>query len=198
MSKIASSLKSLNSAVKTGSIRALNKAVSSAKSRLAKAMRQDTGLTSKVIGKRLLARKANVKKLNASLNIAVKYGVPLKDLKAKEKRVRVKHRGGRKAQVHTGVTIKIGSNARTLAPGVFPLVGKTGEAMLGRKQAFSKGTYIHSSGPKYKTFTPKLPVVLDSAIARKTEIEKHMQDTFDKNVHHEIEYAVSQAIARKK
>lgn len=193
----------IKSAVNTGSYRAINRAVDSTKSKLAKELREDTGLPAAKIKKRLLGVKANSKKLVGAVAIATKVGIPIKDLKAKEVKVKVpglarKGKTGRpKSRTYYGVSAKIGKQPRQLVPGAFFLKGKTGEAVIGRKQAFNaKGEYINRKAPKYKTTTLRATLVMDSAVARRADAEKHMRDTFEKNIDHEIDFALSKKITK--
>jgi hypothetical protein len=181
--------KGIDSAIKQGTARALNRALSSTKTKVVRQLRQDTGLPTEVITARTRFKKATLKDLRVILAIAVKFGIALSKFKPSEKKVKVVQKNGRKV-THYGVTAKIGQLPRQLVAGAFMLSGKTGEAVLGRKQAYSDGIYSDPNAPKYPTASLKSDVFTESAKAQQVPAKEYLQQAFDNNAEHEIEYAV--------
>ncbi len=194
---IASQLRGLDAAVKTGSIRALNKALATAKSKAIRELRDDTGLKTEVVKRRVRDFKADSKKMKVSVNIAVKVGVSLRHFNPKAKKVRVKHKGQGKARVHQGVTVKIGVQSRELAPGAFFLDNKAGQIVVGRKGAYEKGVYSNPTAPRLPLAQLRSNVFLDASKQRQDGVRRELQDRFDKVVSHEVEFAVAQRFKSK-
>jgi hypothetical protein len=185
-------LRGLDSAIRTGAVRAMNKALTTAKTQLVRDLRSDTGLKTEVISPRVMAIKANAKKLTVSLNVAVKVGVPLRHFSPSPKKVK---RGKRTYQ---GVTAKIGSQGRVLIPGAFLLDNVKGLVVVGRKKAFSGGQYVSPSGPRKPLFQLRTTAFQESAKARRDEAKAKLRNRFNDIVNHEIEFSIAQRLNQNK
>lgn len=192
--------KGIDNAIKQGTARALNRALSSTKTRVVRSLREDTGLKTSDITARTRSRKAAQNRLGVILAIAVKFGIALSKFSPLEKTVRVNRKGfSGKGIPYLGVSVKIGGKARQLYPGAFFLRGKTGEAVIGRKEAFdSKGQNYTGRGSKYPTVKLKTDIFQESAKKNEASMKQYLVDTFDKNVTHEIEYAISSKLSSNK
>lgn len=180
---IRSAIKGIDKAVQVGTARALNRALDNVRTKLAKDLRQDTGLKSERIKRRLLTRKASPEKLRSAINVAIKVGIALREFDPKEKIVR------RNKRAYNGITVKIGRAPRQLVPGAFPLVGKTGEAVLIRKLSYTKAGYTRPDAPKYPLAQPRYDIG-PAAKGRARFAMKDFQEAFDKRVSHEIQFAL--------
>jgi Prophage minor tail protein Z (GPZ) len=199
VAKIQSSIgkvaRSINGAVKSGSLKAVNKAITATRNKIYKDLRIDTGLSKASLDKRVLTLKANAKKLNASVNIAVKFGVQIAEFKPKEKAVKrdgikVEGRKGRpKKRTYYGVTAKIGNQPRQLVPGGFLRTVKNGkELVLARKATISSdGSYTPAKTAPYPTVSLKTDILQVSAEARQQENMSYLRNVYDDNVKIEIE-----------
>lgn len=198
MASIKSQLKGIDKAIIQGSVRALNRALSSAKTQLVRNLKEDTGLKTDKVNSRVFPIKANNNKLLASLNVAVKFGVPLRQFSPKQKTVRVKHSTGGRARAHYGVTVKLGKQNRQLVPGAFLLDNKAGLIVVGRKGAFRGPNYdyVNRRAARKPLVQLRTTIFQDSAHARKAEATKYMQQVFDKNINHEIEFAISKKFSK--
>ncbi len=189
-------LRGMDKAVRTGTVRALNKALASTKSKVIKELRSETGLKTEVIKTRVMGLKANADKMTVSVNIATKVGVALRHFSPSQKKVRVKHRTGGKARLHYGVSIRLGTQGRVLAPGAF-FIGKNG-IVVGRKAAYTSGSYTTNITPRKPLIQLRTNVFLDSARGMKDTNSKYLGDRFNTVVTHEINYAVSQRFSSNK
>jgi hypothetical protein len=190
--------KGVDAAIKQGTARALNRALSSTKTKMVRTLREQTGLKTDVITARTRSLSATSSKLSVIFAIATKFGIALSKFAPSLKKVRVKQRNGRTV-LHYGVSAKIGQQARQLIPGAFFLVGKTGEAVLGRKSAYDKdGSYSNPTAPKYKTAQLRTRIFSEVAEQHQAEAQQYLADTFDKNVAHEIEYAIQKKFDENK
>jgi hypothetical protein len=178
----------IDAAIKQGTARALNRALSSTKTRAVRQLREETGLKTDVIAERMRARKATQKRLDAIIAIATKVGVALSRFSPKAKNVRVVPKGGLTKRTYEGVTVKIGKQPRQLAPGAFFLKGKRTDGVVIQRKGLSK----------YPTFLPRVPIYGEVAAAHREENARHMRDTFEKNVAHEIDYAIQRKFSSNK
>ncbi len=203
MSQFKKAFKGIDSAIKQGTARALNRALSSAKTKMVRALREDTSLTTEVIKTRTRGRKAAQNRLGISLGIAVKFGVALTKFTPKEKKVRVKRGGKGKAQLYRGITAKIGKGPRQLVPGAFGMDTKSKFIVAGRKQAFTDtnrghGVYSNRTAPRKPTVQLKTTVFVDAAKANEAAVKADMKDTFNRIVAHEIDYAIAKQFKSNK
>lgn len=190
-------LNGVDSAIKQGTARALNRALSSTKTKVVRQLRQDTGLKKDVVSTRTRFRKAKIDSLDVVIGIATKFGIPLRQFAAKAKNVRSAM--GRRI----GATTKIGRQNRQLVPGGFLMnVGAT-TIVAGRTKAFSglgsgEGTYTDSKAARAPTTQLKTRAFSESAKDLQGPSEKHLKDTFERIVAHEIEYSVSRKLKQSK
>jgi hypothetical protein len=178
----------IDAAIKQGTARALNRALSSTKTKVVRQLREETGLKTDIITERMRARKANQSRLDAIIAIATKVGVALGRFNARPKTVRVAPRGAPKKRSYEGVSVKIGKQPRQLAPGAFFLKGKRTDGVVIQRKGLSK----------YPTFLPRVPIYGEVAAAHREENARHMRDTFEKNVAHEIDYAIQRKFSSNK
>lgn len=179
----------IDSAIKQGTARALNRALSSAKTKMVRALREETGLTNKVVNRRVLETKANQAKLRARLGIAIKVGIPLSEFSPKLKTSRVVHKGNRRATKHYGVSVKIGKQGRQLVPGGFLVSGRnSGKSLvLARKGKAPRPTVVLRT----MLFT-------ETAKAARAEAQRHMANTFNKDVSGYIDYEIKKRFTQNK
>ena len=182
-------------------IRALNRALSSGSAQMRKALRQETGLTNRQLKKRIFEKKARTS--TAVLSIATKVGIHLGEFKPKVKKVRVPGvviRGSKpKPRTYYGVTVKIGKQSRELVPGGWLWTSNRSlkDMVLARKKAFdyATGRYIprHASATSDRrpTTALKSDIVYKVAKANAPAVEKHMRESLEKNLAHELKYYMS-------
>jgi hypothetical protein len=175
----------VNSAIKQGTARALNRALSSTKTKVTRALREETGLKTEYIQRRLRARKAKAAVLDIILGIAIKFDVALSRFSPKEKKVRVRPKGGKRTRVYQGATVKVGKGSRELVPGGFMLPNT--EVVMQRQ-----------GEARYPTKQPKTGIFRDVAKGEERDAKAHMVDTFESIVAHEIEYAVGKQLKSNK
>jgi hypothetical protein len=189
LSQFRKAFRGIDTAIKSGTSRALNRALTSAKTKLVRALREETGLNTEVISTRTMSLKSQTNRLGVSLNIATKFGVPLSKFSPTLKRVQAQYKDG-SVRARTGVTAKIGKGARQLVPGAFALDNKRGLVIVGRKAAYdSSGRYVDSR-VQGKLTALKSNVFSESAKRNQPDVKKHLSDTFDKIVAHEINFAI--------
>lgn len=191
MNQFRSKLKGLDGAIRTGAIRALNKSLTSAKSKLVKDLRTDTGLKTEDIKARVMALKASNKKLTVSLNMAVKIGVPLRRFDPRPKKVKAGKR------TYEGVTVKIGQLGRQLAPGAF-FMGRNSSFVIGRKLSYTNGVYLNKAAPRKPTVQLRSSVFVDSAQRRRDEAKRYLIARFEAISQHEIEFSLKQRLSGNK
>jgi hypothetical protein len=185
--------KGIDGAIKQGSARALNRALSATKTKMVRALREDTGLKTEVIKTRTWGKKAKVDYLDITLGIAIKFAIALSKFSPAAKRVKSITRGLRQ-----GVTAKVGKGGRQLVPGAFTLDNSKGLAVVGRKAAYSAtGEYVNSS-TQSTLKSIKTEVFTDSAKANEADAKAYMRDTFEKIVAHEIDYAIQSKFSENK
>lgn len=205
---IGQASRTVNSAVKKGSIRALNRAGTSARAEMARLLRQDTGLKKKDIDPRVAKMRAtkttsSTGSYKATVLILTKMGIPLDKFKPRRKTVTIPgirkpgQRGRPKSRKRVGVTVKLPGQSRELIPGAFyQQVGNGYEMVLARKDALdASGKYTGKKTERYKTVRLRAKVVLPSAKAHAPKVLKHMKEVFDKNISHEIDFAVKQKLS---
>jgi hypothetical protein len=181
-SNFKKAFRGIDSAIQQGTARALNRALSSTKTKVTRQLREETALKTDIITARLRAKKAKANQLGAILAIAVKFDVPLTKFSPKAKSVKV---GKRR---YDGVTVKVGKQPRQLAPKAFFLQGKSVDGVVIARKGEAKNPLIQ----------PKSDAFRKSAQAAQEPATKHMADTFEKNVGHEIEFAVSRKFKQNK
>jgi hypothetical protein len=192
-SEFRKALNGVDTAIKTGTARALNRALSTAKSQMVKKLREDTGLKTDVINTRTLAVKANVNHLSAILKIAVKFGIALSKFGPSARKVIAKYSDGTK-RARQGVTAKIGKQARQLVPGAFLLDNKRGLAVVGRKAAYDENGQYVDSKTQGKLVNLKTTIFTEAAVRNQAEVQKVMNQAFIDRVDHEIDYAIQQKL----
>lgn len=169
----------IGSAIQQGTVRALNRALSSTKTELVKNLGADTGLKAALIKTRVLDIKANKNKFSVQLAIATKVGVSLAEFSPREKVVNVVHPGHTLPTRHVGVTVAVGGN-RDLVPGGFLWTAPSGKQLvLARK-----------STTKYPVVTLRSNAFTDAAQARVAETESTLRSNFEDQVVAQVEYAV--------
>lgn len=188
MSQFKKAFKGIDSAIKQGTARALNRALSSTKTKVVRHLREETGLKTDVVKTRTRSRKAKAERLDAILGIAVKYDVALTKFSPKEKIVRKVPKGGTRKRAYKGATVKVGKGARQLAPGAFLMQGKTVDGVVIQRKGEARNPL---KAPKTKVFT-------EAAKAIDKPAQQHMRDTFDKIVAHEINYSVQRKFTQNK
>lgn len=171
--------KGLDQAIAQGTARAMNRALSTTQTQLAKNLKDDTGLSTKVIKSRMLSIPATKGKLAAVLAIAVKVGVSLAEFAPQIKKVKVVHQGNTKATTHYGVTVKIGGT-RTLVPGAWLAYAKNGKALVLSRKA----------GNRYPTVALRTDAFRDAVVAREPDAQKVMLDKFNEIVSTEIDNSI--------
>jgi len=192
-------LRGVDSAIKQGTARALNRASSSARTKIARVMREETGLKTEHVKARMRGSRAKVDSLGVVIGLAVKFGVAINRLGAKTKRVLARYPDGTK-RARTGVTVKVGRQARELAPGAFAIERPGGVAVVGRQSQFSGDlakTYRQSpiQGSLVKL---KSDVFREQAEANQKSFTTHLHETFNRIVGHEIEFAVAKKFKENK
>lgn len=200
---LGKAMRRINSAVKTGTIRAMNRAADSARSQMAKTIRDETGLPLKRVNTRVGTTKANSKRFFSSVNVATKVGIPLDEFKPKISKIRLPakpvsgRRGRPRQRVFHGVTVKIGGAPRELVSGGFLTKVKNGKTLvLARKRAISSGSYDNQAGgtkarDRRPTTRLRQNVILKAAQANAQMVKKQMQSVFEKNIGREIDFASS-------
>jgi hypothetical protein len=186
---IARKLRGVDKALKSATNRALNRAVSSARSKLMQGLRAGTGLPTKDLKSRVKMLRASSKRQDVALLVGTKVGIPLRKFRAKAKSMRVTHRNRKGRTKHYGATVKIGQGGRQLAPEGFLMNTPSGTPVVAKRKV--------QSDPRSKTAELRTKVFAEVAEATKGDVAKHMQDTFEKNVSHEIEYALKKKFSTK-
>lgn len=183
----------IGQAVATGMIRGLNKAIDKTKTRVIRQLREETGLSSEQVYRRVLPIKAKKGKPNGSINIATKFDISLAYFKPKEKVVKLpskrtsRGKGRPKNRTFYGTTVKIGNNPRQLVPGGFLRTVKSGkELVLARK-----------GQARYPTVALKTDIFRKVAQKHQVENSEFLKKTVDELTPHEIEFALSQTLTKK-
>lgn len=172
--------KDIDQAIKQGTTRALNRALSSAKTQLVKNIGQDTGLKASLIKERVLDIKANSKKQNVQLAIAIKVGVSLSEFSPSTKKVEVVHTGHTKATTHYGVSVKA-AGGRQLVPGGFLWNASGKKLVLGRSDPSNNTSTLA---------TLRSNAFKDSATARRDETQRFLEKQFEDAIVDQLEYAI--------
>lgn len=196
-SEFKKAFKGIDSAIKQGTARALNRALSSSKTKMVRALRQDTGLKTEIISSRIRTKKAKSDSLAVIMGIAIKIGVAISKFGPSIKKVKALYSDGSKRS-RKGVTAKIGKQSRQLVPGAFVLDNKSGMVVVGRKAAFNEqGEYVDSK-TQSKLTTLRTKIFTEAAQANETDIKKNLTDVFNDIVSHEIDYAVGAKFSENK
>jgi hypothetical protein len=187
LKSVGQACRAINSAVKSGSIRALNKALTKTKNKLVKDLKDDTGLKSETLSKRILLIKARSKNLKGSINIATKIDVQLSAFSPKEKGVKVPGKrkpgtkGRPKSRTYIGVTVKMGKSARQLVPGGFLRTVRSGKEII----------LTRTNDTRYPVKAMKSDVLKQSAKARQNEAIQYLQKEFAATNKIEIDAALA-------
>lgn len=168
--------KGIDRAIKQGTQRALNRALKTTKTSVVRTLREETGLKTDLITERIRAKSAKGDSNNVILALAVKFDVPVGRFQPKAKKV-MSSSGKRRV----GATAKIGKGSRELVPGSFLIPGTTAVV----KRVGSERT---------PTKHPKSDVFRKAAQAAQRPAEAKLKETFEKNVSHEIDFAVQRAL----
>lgn len=179
-------------AINLGTKRALNRAAAKANTQMSQKIRDDSGLASAFIKKRLRVYKATNAKMMSSVNVATKQGVHLSEFKPKVVAVRVvpknatiSKRGRAKPKTYYGVTVKIGTQPRGLVPGGFLRTVASGKTLV-----------LARKGDKpYPTVALKTDVIERSALANSDAVAKAMSDSFNDQLQSQIDYALATKFA---
>jgi hypothetical protein len=139
----------IDKAIKTGTTRALNRALSSASTELVKNLGSETGLKASVIKTRVLQIKAKAGKPSVQIAIATKVGVSLAEFSPLPKIVNVVHAGHTMPTRHIGATVRI-AGSRVLVPGGFLWNAPSGKTLvLGRKDLNDNRSKLTTLRTKY-------------------------------------------------
>jgi len=189
-------LKGVDKAIKVGTQRALNRALSQSKTKMVRSLREDTGLKTDVVKSRTRAKKARGNSLDVILRIAIQFAISLSKFGPKAKKVRAQYKDGTK-RARTGATAKIGRAPRQLVPGAFILKRGDGVA-VGRADAYNaQGEYVDST-TQGKLVNLKTKAFTESAKANEAPVTKLMMDTFNRIVGHEIDFAIQKVLKAKR
>ncbi len=182
MSKTVDSLglvtRAVQNAIFGGTVRAINKAAAKTFTKVKRDLREDTGLTNKVIEKRVLVSKANKNKITASVNVATQFDVQLSEFSPKEKKVSVNRR------TYYGVTVKVGTEGRQIVPGGFLRTVNSGKQLI----------LSRTSNSRYPIQALKSDIVKVSALARQEENSAYMRTEFDRLLDTQVTYELDKYI----
>ncbi|MDX9731562.1 MAG: phage tail protein [Bdellovibrionales bacterium] len=115
--------------------RALNKAAARTKTRLTRTVSKASGLKSSIVSKRIMTKRASANSLRAFVSFGVKYGVPLDEMKPKEKTVKIGR--GKKARSYRGVTVKL-PEGRVLVPRAFLWSAPSGKSLIVQRKGSAR------------------------------------------------------------
>jgi hypothetical protein len=191
LSTFKKALKDIDKAVQRGASRALNKAIKQTKTQVVRTLRSETSLKTEDINIRVRTVKSKPTILGVVLGIATKFGIPLRKFNPKEKKIKTS------AGIRQGVTAKIGNAGRALVPGAFIMNVRGHELVAGRKQAYTKGSYINPTAPRLPTVQLKTDIFIDTAKANQSNWSKYLRDTFNRIVNHEIDFSLQQTLNKK-
>lgn len=182
MNEFVKAVKGIDQAIKLGTSRALNRALSSTKTQLVRDLSDDTGMKNASIKARVREVKATVKSLNVIIALAVKIGVSLAEFSPSIRKIKVVHQGNTKATTHYGVSVRIGGTTRDIVPGAWLAYGKSGKKLvLARK-----------GKDKYPTQALRTDVFKDAAKTRQVQATKQLADKFSNEVASQIDFAIQQ------
>jgi hypothetical protein len=172
----------IDAAIKQGTARALNRALSSTRTKVTRAIREQTGLKTAVIKTRIREAKANRNKLSVVLALATKVGVSLAEFAPRVKKVMSA------AGKRFGVTVKIGQQARQLVPGGWLATVKSGKQLvLARK-----------GKAQYPTVALRTTVFTDVVKAEQASAKRYIVDEFDRIVAEYIDFEIQKKFAQDK
>jgi hypothetical protein len=182
-----SALKGVDQALKNAGIRAMNRSLTTARTKLSRDIKTETGLPIKRINRRISERKARYDRLKASLSIGIKTGISLSEFKPLVKNVKVVHKGNRKPTTHYGVSVKIGSQGRTLVPGGFLALGKaSGKLLVLARKGMARRPTV---ALRTKLFT-------DAVMKLYKNAEQTLAETFKKNIGNEIKFYLAKTLIK--
>lgn len=188
MSEFKKALKGIDQAIKQATARALNRALSSARTKITRDIASETGLPNKVIKTRMLETKARKDKLRARLGIATKVGVSLSEFKPRVKPVKVVHVGHSRPTTHYGVTVKLGNRGRDLVPGGF----------LSKGRGSGKQLVLARKGKARRpTVALRTMLFTDVAKAKQSEAQRHMLNQFNKDVAGYIDFEIKKKLSQR-
>lgn len=173
--------KGIDKAIRQGTTRALNRALSNTKTQLVKNLGEDTSLKASVIKDRVLDIKATQNKQSVQLAVAVKVGVALSEFSPSPKYVSVTPRGRTHPQRFRGVSVRV-AGTREIVPGAFLWTSPAGkDLVLMHKSPNDKRTPI---------VTPRSNVFKEAASARVDATTQFLQDKFNALVADQIDFAI--------
>lgn len=118
----------LSQANRTASYRSMNKALAKTQTFYSKQIATESGLKSAIVKPRFMSRKATKQSLLSYVSFGVKFGVPLSEFKPKAKTVKIGR--GKSARKYQGVTVKLPSVGRVVAPKAFLWTTKSGKSLV--------------------------------------------------------------------
>jgi hypothetical protein len=186
-SSITKAMKGVDNAVKLGTQRAINRSITSTRSLVNKTIRQETGLKSEYVSRRLILNKTqkgltSPYSFRANVSIATRTALALRLFNPKPKRVR-SNRGYR-----LGVTVKVGKQARALQPKSFMFTLRNGVNIVAERKGSNRS-------PIKQSFT----FIWQDTVERNYPMfNRFLQSEFDRIVGREIDYAVQQQINRNR
>jgi hypothetical protein len=182
----------IKESVASGSIRAMNKALTKTKSKVSKDLKSATNLDSKTLKKRVNVIKAKKGKSTGSVGVAVKYGLPLSAFSPKEKKVTLPgrkasgRRGRPKVRTYYGVTVKVGNRPRELVPGGFLRTVRSGKDIV----------LTRVSKTRYPILEPKTDILRKAAEEIRPSANKYLKQELDNAINLEISDAFNKKIGK--
>ncbi len=184
-SSIQKAMKGVDNAILLGTKRAMNRSASSTRTFINKSIRQETGLKSEYVTRRLLLNRTQTGNnkpysFRANVAIAMKAILPLRLFSPKPKRVRTP-KGDR-----AGVTVKIGKQGRSVVTGAFLMTLKNGVQLVTERKGIERT-------PTKQVFT----LLWQETVQRNfVSFNKFASNTFKNIVGREIDNAINQRQAK--
>jgi hypothetical protein len=202
---IGQAARKINTAVKSGSRKALNEAVKETNKMVLKELKAETGFANTFLKQRIWMYTATAKIPTASIKIAIKHGIHLGDpvMKPKEKKIRVSVAGhSRKTpkgqatikghkRTYFGVTAQLGPKGRTLINDGFYRILSVGKANRKLKEIV-----LARKGEKpYPTVALKTDLFQQSAKRIQKPASDLLNRLFSKNMNAYINDAITKTVS---
>ena len=181
--ELTNAFKQISKAIEKASIDVLNNAAISGRTRFASDIRESTGLPQSRVGSRMITFKATLNDQRASVQIANGVALNAKYFKPQAITVAGNDKRTGKTRNYTGVTIKIGNQARYVLPNAWLATVSNGEVI----------PLVRKGAARLPTRAVFLDVITDAAKAARPAAQEVMRDSFEALLPVQLQFFLSQA-----